>query len=241
MSIFRILHLSHLHRLDISQLLALLKQENYLKIHALLISGFYELDPHTELLRSIQHLNRLSSRLNLESEKVLCIPEPGDLRFSLSTFNNALFLPFFDKVYNGLHKFLIQSETTQILTIPDHLVPGLSGINQDMFDLKVRQADRQKDFNVRLFFSGNTPDHWQVKPHLPDPTHYHYPVFLHGNGSEFRTRDGYFGIGADANHFNVVEVDGMQISGNQFTKDGASWVSNGTITHQVRVMACKAR
>ena len=95
MSIFRILHLSHLHRLDISQLLALLKQENYLKNHALLISGFYELDPHTELSRSINHLNRLSSRLNLESEKVLCIPEPGDLRFSLSTFNNALFLPFF--------------------------------------------------------------------------------------------------------------------------------------------------
>ncbi len=237
---FPILHLSHLHRYAIPDLLAFLGKHQPLAFQAMVISGFSERDVVTEIERSYQNLKELSAGLNLQSHQVLCLAEPTDCRFPLSMFSNHLFFPFFCRAFDSLNQELITTERYQILGLADHMIPRFTGINQSMFELKVRQAERiGKKVFQRLFFCGNDPQNWQERPRFQDPTHAHFPVILHGNGAKIGMEDTYFGIGAEANSFNVLTLDGMEIHGQQFQRDGRSWSPGQTFHHTVRSMACK--
>ncbi len=235
---FRILHLSHLHQYQITDLLKFLMENKRQGFQAMVLSGFSETDVATQIEISFKNLERLSHTLALEPHQVLCLPEPIDCQYKLSIFNNAFFYPFFGKAYNILNQALVTEESYQILGLPDHFIPGYNGINQDMFELKVRQADRvNKNALVRLYFCGNDPKNWHERPRFMDPTHFHHPVILHGNGVAIGPEDNYFGIGANSDCFNVIELNGMLIQGQQFKKAGSSWVLHTEIQHTVRSMA----
>jgi len=200
-------------------------------IDAVVVSGFIQKNIYDSIVSSSRNLTDLASFLSLENCKIQCLLEPTDLGISEQFFSLTLYQPFFNRPFNPARLEMINVGNVQILAIPDQLVPGVPGINQDMFDLKVRLGDRQMKGKTRIFFSGLPPDEWQERPYLLDPTSKHLPFFLHGTNSAVEKRDDHFSVGADGLHFNIVEIDDLDVSVQQFKKEGLSfqWVHNSNI------------
>ncbi len=215
MAPFRILHLSSLHRYSVPILLQYLEVKNFLDIQALVVSGFCERIVRSEIEVSARNLNSLAYELGLEAHQIICLVEPTDCKFPLSIFSNLLYFPIFGRHYYGFDSQMITQGIYQVLGIADHLVPGYPGISQEMLEIKIQQADHRKA-RLRLFFCGNDPANWKVYPQIWDSGLSHFPVILHGNGRQVGLRDFYFGIGANFESFNILELDGLIIRCHQF-------------------------
>lgn len=146
--------------------------------------------------------------------------EPDDLTISEQLFSMMLYQPFFHHPFDPTRLEMVHVGNVQVLAIADLMSPGVPGINQDLFDLKVRLGDRRRKDRVRLFFSGLPPAKWLQRPSFDDANLKHFSFFLHGTTAGIEAREDHFSIGADREHFNVVEVDDSKIGISQFKKEG---------------------